>query len=597
VEAQRAFQEAARLDPTCAMCFWGLAHTAGSNYNSPTDATRETAAWQAVQQARAAAGRATERERALIEALARRHSPDPRAERAPLDRAYADAMREVMRRFPDDLEAATLFADAMMNLRPWDLWQIDGTPQPGTEELVQALERVLARNPDHPGATHLYIHAVEASPNPGRAEAAADRLRTLMPGAGHMVHMPAHTYWRIGRYADAYTVNVQAVEVDRAAFRRSPPSGIYRMGYYPHNIDFVWHLAGIEGRAAETLRAARELAAAVPVEALAEMSDMESAHAAPLFALARFGRWPELLAEPAPPASRPYVRGIWHYGRGLALAATGQRAEAERELAALRALADGVPPARTVAGFFKTAEMLRFAADVLAGEVAARAGQTDEAVRHLTGAVRQQDTHWFIEPPPWYYPVRHSLGAALLAGGRAPEAEGVYREDLRRNPENGWALFGLAQALRAQGQAAADAEKARGLAEAEIRKAQGLAEAESKKAQGLAEALAMEQKAAAWEKYGQAALLQILAPILPEIARAVSEPLSKVDRITLVNTGGNGDVGVSRVTGELVKVMAQMPPVVESLTGLRVGDLLGRLGPAAPPPASPSDPPAPGQAS
>jgi tetratricopeptide (TPR) repeat protein len=273
-----------------------------------------------------------------------------------------------------------------------------------------------------------------------------------------MVHMPSHTYWRIGRYADAYAVNIQAIEADRAAFRRSPSTGFYRMMYYPHNIDFVWHVAGMQGRASETLRAARELAAAVPGESLAEMGNMEFTHAAPILALARFGQWAELLATPAPQESRPYVLGIWRYGRGLALAATGRRAEAEAELAALRTFADGVTPTRTVASFFRTAEMLRFAADVLAGEIAARAGQTDEAVRYLTGVVGQQDTHWFIEPPPWYYPVRHSLGAALLAGGRAAEAEAVYREDLRRNPENGWSLFGLAQALRAQGKAGEAAE-------------------------------------------------------------------------------------------------------------------------------------------
>jgi tetratricopeptide (TPR) repeat protein len=450
IEAQRAFQEAARLDPRCAMCYWGVALTYGANYNSPTDADRERGAWEAIQKARALAGQAMERERATIEALAARHSADPKADRPALARAYADAMREVARRFPDDPDAATFFADSMMNLRPWDLWMQDGKPQPGTEEIVATLERVLATNPNHPGALHLYIHAVEASPEPGRAVVAADRLGPLMPGAGHLVHMPSHIYFRVGRYEDAVTANVRAVEADRAYFATSQPSDIYRMGYYPHNIDFIWLSASMEGRSAETLRAARELAAAVPAEMARQMSDMETGPAAPLFAQARFGRWEDILREPAPDPGLPYVTGTWRYTRGLAFAATGRVDQADAELAELRKIAATVPPDRTVATFFKTADMLRLASDVLAGEIAARRGDTDAAVRNLSAAVQIQDGHWFTEPPPWYFPVRQSLGAVLLQGGRAAEAEEAYREDLRRNPDNGWSLYGLAQALRAQ---------------------------------------------------------------------------------------------------------------------------------------------------
>jgi tetratricopeptide (TPR) repeat protein len=462
-EAQAAFREAARLDPACAMCAWGVALTYGSNYNSPTDAEREQGALTAVNQARVlAAVAATERERALIAALAARHSAPPGADRAALDRAYADAMREVSRQFPDDLDAATLLADALMNLRPWSLWTVEGAPQPGTEEIVVTLERVLAADPLHPGANHLYIHAVEASPDPRRAEAAADRLRSLMPGAGHMVHMPSHIYYRIGRYADAADVNVRAVAADRAYFARSQPSPIYRMMYYPHNLDFVWHAASLEGRGAECVRAAREFAAAAPAETVLEMPDMETAPAAPYFALVRFGRWSEMLAEPAPPARMLYVTGAWHYARGLALLATGRRAEAAGELAELQAVRRSVPADRTLAGFFKMSDMLGLAALVLAGEIAARGGDPTAAVRHLAEAVRMQDEHWFTEPPPWYFPVRQALGVALLQAGRAAEAEAVYREDLRRNPENGWSLSGLAQSLRAQGKSAeAGAEDAR----------------------------------------------------------------------------------------------------------------------------------------
>jgi len=455
-EAQAAFQEAARRDPMCAMCAWGVALTHGSNYNSPTDAERERGALAAVTRARTLASTAaTERERALIGALAARHSAAPGADRAALDRAYADAMREVVRRFPDDLDAATLFADALMNLRPWSLWKPEGVPQPGTAEIVVTLERVLAADPLHPGANHLFIHAVEASPDPRRAEAAADRLRTLMPGAGHMVHMPSHIYYRIGRYADAVEVNVRAVAADRAYFAKSQPSPIYRRTmYYPHNLDFVWHAAGLEGRGAECVSAARAFAASVSPEAVLEMPDMETAPAAPYLALVRFGRWSEVLAELAPPFRMLYVTGAWRYARGTALLATGRRDEAAAELAALRAVRDGVPADRTLAAFFKMADVLTLASEVLAGEIAARAGDPDSAVKHLAEAVRLQDAHWFTEPPPWYFPVRQALGTALLQAGRATEAEAVYREDLRRNPENGWSLFGLGQSLRAQGKGA-----------------------------------------------------------------------------------------------------------------------------------------------
>ncbi len=472
-EAQAAFREATRLDPACAMCAWGIALTYGSNYNSPTDAERERGAWAAVTQARTlVAARGTEAERALVAALAARHSASAAGDRATLDRAYADAMREVSRRFPADLDAATLFADALMNLRPWSLWTPDGKPQAGTEELVATLERVLAADPRHPGANHLYIHAVEASPEPRRAEAAADRLLGLMPGAGHIVHMPSHIYYRIGRYADAGAANVAAVAADRVYFRKSQPSPIYRGMYYPHNLDFVWHAAGMEGRGAECVRAAREFAAEVPAGAVLEMPDMETAPAAPLLALARFGRWDEVLAQAAPPARMLYVTAAWRYARGLAQVAQGRHDEAARELAELRTVLASVPADRTLAAFFKMADMVRLAAETLAGEIEARGGNVDAAVKHLAEAVRLQDSHWFTEPPPWYYPVRQSLGAALLQAGRAAEAEAVYREDLRWNPENGWSLFGLAQSLRAQGKtadaAAVDARFRRAWARADV---------------------------------------------------------------------------------------------------------------------------------
>jgi len=319
---------------------------------------------------------------------------------------------------------------------------------------MRSLERALAIDPDHPGALHLYLHAVEAGPYPGRGAAAADRLRGLMPAAGHMVHMPSHIYFRVGRYADAEEVNVNAVVADRAYMARRKPSDIYQMLYHPHNIDFIWHAASMQGRRAQTLRAAREFAATTPVEMARKVSDMEIALTAPIFALVRFGRWEEALREPAPPADLPFVKGAWHYARGLAHAATARRAEADRELAALRAIEQAVSAERTVAGFFKTKDLLQLAALVLSGEISGRHGQPDAAVKALLEAVAIQDGHWFTEPPPWYFPVRQALGAVLLQAGRAAEAEAVYRDDLRRNPDNGWSLFGLAQSLRAQNRTA-----------------------------------------------------------------------------------------------------------------------------------------------
>jgi len=457
-EAQRAFREAARLDPRCAMCFWGIAITEGSNYNAPTDAEREARALAAVKQAAALAAGTRPEERALIDAIARRHSADPGASRAMLDAAYAEALRDAARRFPDDLEIATFFADAMMNIRPWNLWMPDGTPQPGTEEIVSTLERVLAREPKHPGALHLYIHAVEASTRPGRAEAAADRLATLMPGAGHIVHMPSHIYWRLGRYADAVAVNTAAVQADLAYFGTASPSPIYMGLYHPHNIDFIWHSASMQGRSAETIRAAREFASKATPEMIAAMPDMELAPTAPLTALIRFGRWDEALAFPAPPREWPYTRGIWHYARGIAYNAKGDAAQARRELGDLEAILAAVPAERTVAFFFRARNLLQLAANVLAGEIAARGGDVASAERLLRAAVAEQDSHWFTEPPPWYFPVRHALGAVLLQGKHAAAAEQVYREDLKQNPDNGWALLGLAQSLRAQGKSAEAAQ-------------------------------------------------------------------------------------------------------------------------------------------
>jgi tetratricopeptide (TPR) repeat protein len=283
--------------------------------------------------------------------------------------------------------------------------------------------------------------------------AAADRLLGLMPGAGHMVHMPSHIYWRVGRYGDAVASNTRAVRADHAYFQTAKPSMIYRGLYYPHNIDFIWQSASMQGNGAETVRAAREFAQSVAPATIEALPDVETAPAAPLAALVRFGRWDEVLQQPAPPAKWLYTRGVWHYARGIAFNAKGQAAEARRELGELEAGLAAVPAERTTAFFFRTRNILQLAANVLAGEIAARAGDLATAERLLRAAVAEQDTHWFTEPPPWYFPVRQALGAVLLQAGRAAEAERVYRDDLARNRDNGWSLFGLEQSLRAQGKA------------------------------------------------------------------------------------------------------------------------------------------------
>jgi tetratricopeptide (TPR) repeat protein len=453
-EATRSFAEATRLDPDCAMAWWGIALAAGPNYNDAGNPERDRRAYVALQEALRAKKEVSAQERAYIEALAKRYTKKPPADRKALDVAYANAMREVVRRYPDDLDAATLFAESLMDLRPWDLWSREGEPRPGTEEIVATLESVLARAPQHPGANHYYIHAVEASPRPERGVPSADRLRTLVPGAGHLVHMPAHIYMRVGRYGDAVTANERAVAADRAYIARAKPEGLYPMMYYPHNLDFLWSAASMEGRSRDTVRAARELAAVSSPEMARQMADAEPPLVAPLVALARFGRWKAILREPAPPDDLKYARAVWHYARGLAFARTGRLADAASEHAALTAGVDAIPADRKFAQVLPARGIAALAVEVLAGELAAARGRTDEAVQKLEGAVRTQDELPYMEPPPWYYPVRQSLGAVLLKAGRGPAAEAVYREDLRRNPENGWSLHGLAQSLRAQGKAA-----------------------------------------------------------------------------------------------------------------------------------------------
>jgi hypothetical protein len=449
-EAGRAFREAARLDPACAMAYWGQALVLGPNINVPMSPDDEPKAYELAQKAVALKSRASLRERAYIDAVAQRYSGKAE-DRAARDRAYADAMKEVVRRHPADLDAATMYAEALMDLRPWNYWTGDGRPYPGTEVIVATLEKVLGQNPNHPGATHYYIHAVEATKNPERAEAAADRLLKLMPGAGHMVHMPSHIYQRVGRYADAAASNEAAIKADEDYIAQCRAQGIYPLAYYPHNIHFLWYAATAEGRSQVAIDAARKTASRVTDEQLDQVPVLAGFRVVPYYALARFGKWDEVLAEPSPAARHLYLKGTWHYVRGLALLAKGQLAEAEKELAEVRRIAADPGLDYSLFSPNKAAAIFAAAPEVLAGELAARRKDHDKAIAHLERAVRLEDSLFYTEPEEWHYPARQALGAVLLEAGRAREAETVYWEDLRRHANNGWSLFGLVQALRAQG--------------------------------------------------------------------------------------------------------------------------------------------------
>jgi len=463
-EAQAAFEEAARRDPSCAICFWGAALSLGPNINLPALAERAEAAWQLLQKARAQAQGASPVERALVEALARRYAHPPpsdgQAQRA-LDTAYANAMRTVAHRFPTDPDVSTLFAEAMMDLRPWQLWTPDGKPEPGTLELISALQGVLATHPQHPGANHYLIHAVEASPHPERGLAAAERLKTLEPGAGHLVHMPSHVYIRTGQYAEASEANRRAIAADAAAAHDHP---IYAT-YVAHNFQFLWASNLMEGRSAESLQAARDMLARIPVEMLKGMPEMSFLLAYPVLGLARFGRWKDVLAEPRPAGDLPIPLALWHAQRGLALVRTGDLQGAAAELAKVEAL-HAQTPADAKVVMNSARDILAIARDVLAAELAVAQGDFPEALVRFQRAVAAEDALRYDEPPDWASPVRHQLGAALLAAGMAPQAEAVYRADLQRHPHNGWALYGLAQSLEAQGKTAQAAAARRDFAEA-----------------------------------------------------------------------------------------------------------------------------------
>ena len=464
LEAERSFREAARIDDECAICFWGAALVLGPNINDPVPSPeREMNAYRTLGEAVARVEHASAKERALIEALQNRYVATPPEDRAALDLAYADAMRSVAKRFPDDMQIQTLFAEAMMDTMPWAYWTEDGEPKPLTEEVLATLDFVIENEPDHPGANHFYIHAVEQE-QPERGVAPADRLRRVVPGAGHLVHMPSHIYIRVGRYHDGSLANELAVEADDDYVTQCRAQGIYPVAYVPHNHHFLWATTTMEGRSADALAAARHTAGHVEVSLMREpeLAMLQHFSAIPYYALVRFGKWDEILAEPAPEEDLLYPTAVWHYARGIAYARAGKLDEARAELAQVRAIAADprLAPLR-IWGLNPMTSLAEIAAAVLHAEIAAARKDIKTAVAELRKAIAIEDALIYGEPPDWFYPVRHNLGAILLEAGRARAAEKIYREDLARFPDNGWSLLGLAQSLRAQGkkQEAAEAQR------------------------------------------------------------------------------------------------------------------------------------------
>jgi tetratricopeptide (TPR) repeat protein len=453
-EAWRAFKQAQELDPGCAMCFWGEAFVLGANINAPMEEGAVQPAFIALTNAKARAGKATASEQALIDALAQRYSSDPDADGAALAAAYADAMAAAHEKYPDDQDIAVLFADAVMNTSPWDYWEADGrTPKGRLGEAVAAIEGVLAANPDHPGAIHLYIHLTEASAEPERAEPHADRLAALMPAAGHIVHMPAHTYYRIGRYLDALETNVAAVAADEAYLAQIEATGAYPYGYYPHNIHFALMSAFMAGDAERAMWAADRLEGKVHDEVAAEIGWIQLIKQGPYFTQAHMGDPDTVLAIADPGDGFPLVKAMWHYARGVAFAGKGEVDAARREAAQIAEISQTHDPDATYPPdvAFVANDTMAIARHVVEARVAQAEGDLERAIAELETAVQIQDSLAYLEPPFWYYPVRQSLGAALLMAGRAADAEEVLRQSLVDAPNNGWALYGLMEAQAAQG--------------------------------------------------------------------------------------------------------------------------------------------------
>ena len=454
-EAVRSFKETARLDPNCAMAYWGIALVLGPNINLPMSPDAEPVAYEFIQKAISLKDDVSAKEKGYIEALATRYSGSAAPDRKVLDLAYSEAMHQLHNRFPDDLDIATLYAESIMDLRPWDYWTRDVKPFPETVEIMNLLESVLVRNPNHPGAIHLYIHTVEYA-RPELAESGADRLLKLVPGAGHLVHMPSHIYRRIGRYHDATLSNLAAIEADEDYITQCRAQGVYPLAYYPHNIHFLWDSSTMEGRSDIALEAAQKSSSKVPEGVWRDIPLLHQFLVAPLFAYTRFGKWETILTEPQPPEDSPFWTGIWHYARGLSFTAKGDLDAAVDELAKLRKIStiDWLVDYRVTFSRNGAKAILDIAAVVLSGEIQSKQGNYDKAIAELHRGVLLEDNIIYNEPPDWHVPVRQILGAVLIEAEKPEEAEAIYWQDLRQNRENGWSLFGLMQSLRSQGKEA-----------------------------------------------------------------------------------------------------------------------------------------------
>ena len=453
-EARRAFRMAQRLDPDCAMCFWGEALVLGPNINLPMSPEAAGPALAAMDRAEALSNGASEKERALIWALAKRYSADPEVDQSVLNAGYADAMAEVAQHYPTDHDIAVLTAEAMMDTQPWDYWEADReTPKGRTAEIITILEGVL-NDADHPAAIHLYIHMTEASMAPERAEPYADRLASLMPGAGHLVHMPSHTYFRIGRYRDSLAVNVAAVKADEAYLAQVEAEGIYPNGYYPHNIHFVVESARMAGVADTALLYAQKLDGALADDVVRQVAWVQAIKVAPYFAHAQFSDPQTIFAIPQPPDDLLYVKSMWHYMRATAYASAGDVERAAAEAEAMAEIAATADFQTMIDGGVPAPDLITLAGHVVAARIAQAKADPAQAADALRRAVEIQDSLPYMEPPYWYYPVRQSLGAVLLEQGKAAEAEMVFRRTLMEVPNNGWALYGLLEAQKAQGDTA-----------------------------------------------------------------------------------------------------------------------------------------------
>ena len=463
-ESFRSFEEAARLDTNCAMAYWGMSYVLGPNINLPMDNGLVHTAYESIQKAIALLDDETQKEKDLVTALSKRYSEEIVEDRAQLDQAYSDSMRKLVKKYPDDLDIATLFAESIMDLHPWDYWNKDGTMQPWTNELLTTLENVMKVNPDHHGANHLYIHTVEASKNPERGLASADKLRFLAPGAGHLVHMPAHIYIRTGKYHEGSLANIRAVKSDEEYINQCNQQGFYPLAYYPHNYHFLWATATLEGDSKTAIDAAIKTSQKPPDSLLNVCGYQTLQHFAviPLYAYVTFGRWEEILNYPQPQDIRPYMQSIWHYARAMAFIGKDMLSDAEKEIDIIeQKRSDKSIQDLSIWGINSAGTLIDIAFEVASGELAAKKNNYTLAINHLEKAVEIENTLRYDEPPTWFYPCKQNLGAILIEAGKYEEAERIYRENLSEIPDNGWGLFGLRQSLLKQNKKveAAEVEK------------------------------------------------------------------------------------------------------------------------------------------